>query len=112
MPGRAGGALGFVPLVDVVLLDDVSVELDVVFVSVGPGPLPFGFTMLCCGSALPADCGMTSQSTSPVSGSTYSPFTPRIMRGMRASLSCCGEVGKVLFLSRNSVMAFAYCCMA
>ena len=59
-----------------------------------------------------ADCGITNQSTSPVSASMISPFNPRIMRGCLASLSCCGDVGYVLFLSRKLLMALAYCCMA
>src|SRR5437764_8102759 len=58
-------------------------------------------------------CGITSQSTSPVSGSTISPLTPRIMRGERASLSWLGATGyTLLFLRWNSKQARAYCCMA
>src|SRR3954466_5663755 len=108
MPGSPGGAFGFVPLVLVALVSDGGGGGGG---GGGTGPGPLIPDVLRTGSDAAAACGITSQSTSPVRGSRYSPLTPRIMRGIRASFSCCGEVGYVWFFVLNSAIAFAYCCI-
>src|SRR5581483_5363681 len=100
----------------------VDVGAPAVFVVVGATvvvcvPVTCGFCGLATTGARPwpggmaCDCGITSQSTWPVSGSTQPSLGQRRKRGCRASRSCCMLTGYVLFLRRNSSQAFAYCCM-